>query len=63
MQMALERSNITSQDIDYVNGHGTGTRANDSAETTALKNLFSNTDKNVPEHRHKLPSLRVPVFQ
>ncbi|KOP63640.1 3-oxoacyl-[acyl-carrier-protein] synthase, KASII (plasmid) [Priestia megaterium] len=48
MQMALERSNITSQDIDYVNGHGTGTRANDSAETTALKNLFSNTDKNVP---------------
>jgi len=42
MEKALQQANITSDDIDYINAHGTGTQANDSAEANAIESLFGN---------------------
>ncbi len=40
MRSALERAGATPADVDYINLHGTGTRANDLAEDRAVVNLF-----------------------
>ncbi len=40
--MALSEANVPREKIDYVNVHGTGTRANDAAETVGLKRYFGN---------------------
>jgi 3-oxoacyl-[acyl-carrier-protein] synthase II len=40
MRRALEQAGRLPGDVDYVNGHGTGTPANDSAERKAVKALF-----------------------
>lgn len=40
--MALAEANVPADKIDYVNVHGTGTRANDAAETVGLKRYFGN---------------------
>ncbi len=37
---ALHNANVTVNDIDYINVHGTGTIHNDLAETKAIKNVF-----------------------
>lgn len=37
---AMEEAGITPNDVDYINAHGTSTRANDSAETMAIKYAF-----------------------
>ena len=47
MNGALEDAGLTPQDIQYVNAHGTGTAANDEAETKALHQVFG-------EHARKL---------
>jgi len=39
MHAALAMAGMTVDDIDYVNGHGTGTPANDSVETRAIAHL------------------------
>jgi len=46
MTLALADSGLDAGDLAYVNAHGTGTRANDRAETQALKRLFG--DRPVP---------------
>lgn len=45
MQKALELACITSDEITYINAHGTGTPNNDSSEAKAITNLFGT---NVP---------------
>lgn len=47
MQAAVEDAGITASEIDYINGHGTGTRINDDMETKAVERLLSETDKKV----------------
>ncbi len=58
MSAALASANLSPVDIDYVNAHGTGTKANDVAETKALKNIFGNaippTSSTKSVHGHAL---------
>ena len=42
MQGALDDAGMAPSDIQYVNAHGTGTAANDEAETKALHQVFGN---------------------
>ncbi len=40
MRQALDRAGLAPRDIDYVNLHGTGTRANDAMEDLAVAEVF-----------------------
>jgi 3-oxoacyl-[acyl-carrier-protein] synthase-1 len=42
MQQALTSAALAPQDIDYINLHGTATRANDAVEDLAVSRLFGN---------------------
>ena len=48
MIRAIENANINSNDIDYINAHGTSTHLNDSTETMAIKNVFNEKAYNLP---------------
>jgi len=48
MQKALDEAGLLSDDIDYVNAHGTSTPMNDKLETVALKKVFG-------EYAYELP--------
>ena len=45
MRMALKDAGISPDKIDYINAHGTGTLANDSLETAAIKAVFGDHSK------------------
>ncbi|HUS03513.1 MAG TPA: beta-ketoacyl-[acyl-carrier-protein] synthase family protein [Chitinophagaceae bacterium] len=45
MRMALKDAAISPGKIDYINAHGTGTLANDSLETAAIKAVFGDHSK------------------
>lgn len=47
MRVALEDAGLNSEDIDYINAHGTSTPLNDRCETLAIKTVFG-------DHAHKL---------
>ena len=40
MDKALKDANLSVDDVDYINAHGTSTPANDKNETSAIKTLF-----------------------
>lgn len=48
MKLAANDAKIDIKKIDYINAHGTATRANDSAETNAIKDAFG-------EYAYKIP--------
>ena len=53
MKMALGDAGVSPDDIDYVNAHGTSTKFNDAAETSALKLLFGDRAYQVPVSSNK----------
>lgn len=40
MSAALSDAQVNARDIDYINAHGTSTKANDAVETKAIKDVF-----------------------
>ena len=48
MRAALQSAALAPSDIDAINAHGTGTQANDSIETAAIKAVFGDHAKNLP---------------
>jgi 3-oxoacyl-[acyl-carrier-protein] synthase II len=48
MRAALDDAGVQPERIDYINAHGTGTRANDPAETRAISRLLGERAKQVP---------------
>ncbi|HEY7887176.1 MAG TPA: beta-ketoacyl-[acyl-carrier-protein] synthase family protein [Steroidobacteraceae bacterium] len=48
MRAALRSGEIAAEAIDCINAHGTGTQANDSVETAALKEVFGERAYRIP---------------
>jgi 3-oxoacyl-[acyl-carrier-protein] synthase II len=48
MREALEESEISPAEVDYINAHGTGTPLNDKVETLAIKNAFGERAYSIP---------------
>ena len=47
MNLALTRAKVNSEEINYINAHGTSTPLNDKFETMSIKTVFGN-DTNIP---------------
>lgn len=48
MEMAIKDAEISPEDIDYINAHGTSTQLNDKVETLAIKQVFGEYAKKIP---------------
>jgi 3-oxoacyl-[acyl-carrier-protein] synthase II len=48
MQAAMKESGVTTDDIDYISAHGTGTPTNDRVEAMAVRSLFGARADQVP---------------
>ena len=48
VQNALKKANISPDEIDYINAHGTATLLNDRTETKVIKNVFGDRAKQIP---------------
>ena len=48
IELALADGELTPEDIDYINAHGTSTPANDSNETSAIKKALGARAKQIP---------------
>jgi len=48
MRVALADAGVSTEEIDYVSAHGTGTKQNDQVETRAVKSVFGERAPHVP---------------
>ncbi|MGZ9031536.1 MAG: beta-ketoacyl-[acyl-carrier-protein] synthase family protein [Burkholderiaceae bacterium] len=48
MRCALQSAQIDAREVDAINAHGTGTQANDSTETAAIKAVFGDRASRIP---------------
>lgn len=48
MKRAIHDANLTPEDIDYINAHGTSTKLNDASETYAIKKVFGERAFDIP---------------
>lgn len=48
MSLAIQDAGINSEEISYINAHGTSTPLNDKFETAAIKTVFGENAKNIP---------------
>ena len=48
MRWAMANAGITTDQVDYINAHGTSTPLNDAVETMAIKNVFGESAYTVP---------------
>ena len=53
MKAAIEDAGISSDEIDYINAHGTSTFYNDQVETQGIKNLFGDRAYSIPVTSNK----------
>ena len=48
MKKALKNAGLTTNDVDYINAHGTSTSLNDASETRAIKSMFGERAYDIP---------------
>ncbi len=48
MRVAIADAGLTTDDVDYINAHGTSTPPNDRSETAAIKTLFGDRAYRIP---------------
>ena len=48
MRLALADAGLQTDDVDYINAHGTSTPPNDRSETAAIKTLFGERAYDIP---------------
>ena len=53
MKMALKNAETSTEEVEYINAHGTGTKLNDAAETKATKLVFGERAYQIPMSSNK----------